>query len=103
MDEHKRMVDTLKDQLDEVEVELSIAVVGTREHKSLLSMWLSLKEKWEKDTGVESVKNAMAQMVKDNTLRQYDESKNTPVGLPTGGIAKKDVSKRLSGNSSFDS
>ena len=102
LDEHERMVDVLKDQLDEVELELLVSVVGTRDHKNLLNMWLSLKEKWEKDTGVDSVRAAMAQMVKDSTLEKFDKSPNSPSGLPVGGIAK-DGSKRLKGNSSFDS
>lgn len=96
--EHSRMVDLLKDQMDEVEFELQASVVGSRTHAAMLKMYLDLKDRWEKDTGMDSVKAAAAAVIKEAELEMARENRE----LAKAPSDKSDTAKKLAKSNVFD-
>lgn len=100
MTEHQRITKVLKDQMDEVEFELVAADVGTGHHKAMMKMFLDLKDRWEKDTGVYAVKAAAAAVIKETELEDARDEREE-LRDPAKGKKVANV-KQLKSNPAFD-
>lgn len=104
LEEHKRIVEVLKQQMDEIEYEMTLHPTGSRQHVTLLKLFLAMKDQWEADTGIASTKVAADKVILARHMDEFEKEREENMDSKgfNSSPANGDSAKRLVSNPAFD-
>tara|TARA_R110000824_G_scaffold36250_3_gene112812 strand:- start:1146 stop:1724 length:579 start_codon:yes stop_codon:yes gene_type:complete len=94
--EHRKLVDLLKDQLDEATAILEMESVMSEDYPKILARWLKLKAEWEKDVGMVGLRDTVDSVIK---LQQTAFAQKDIDDAKAGNATDTDTKKKLIGRS----